>query len=360
MSRPFLALVVLCLACGSSSNPDAAVPLDQATAVDLAMLDSELADAAPSDLSVDDAALPDAASVDSRAFFVGDGGAFADTVRVVAANLSTGNNQDYNGGEGIRILRGVHADVVLLQEFRYLSNSTTDLRAFVDSAVGTEFNYVRGASTEQIPNGVLSRFPVLSSGEWTDPQVSNRAFLWAQLDVPGPRDLWVVSLHLLTSNAGARDAEAHALLPLLQQNVPAGDFLIVGGDLNTSVRAEPCIATLSALVVSNTPWPSDNFGNGNTNGPRTRPHDWLLASANLIPLEVPVVIGASGYTSGLVVDTRVYSPIAEIAPALTGDSGANGMQHMAVLRDFVIAANGSTTDMASVVDLASADLQFHD
>jgi hypothetical protein len=46
------------------------------------------------------------------------------------------------------------------------------------------------------------------------------------------------------------------------------------------------------------------------------------------------VIGQSTYADGIVFDSRVYDPLAEVAPVLFGDSGAVNMQHMAVARDF--------------------------
>ncbi len=49
-----------------------------------------------------------------------------------------------------------------------------------------------------------------------------------------------------------------------------------------------------------------------------------------------MIIGGSTFTNGLVVDTRVYTPISEIAPAMAADSGANQMQHMAVVKDFLL------------------------
>ena len=49
-----------------------------------------------------------------------------------------------------------------------------------------------------------------------------------------------------------------------------------------------------------------------------------------------MAIGAAQFANGLVVDTRVYTPLADLAPALATDSGATGMQHMAVVRDFLL------------------------
>src|SRR5689334_16517688 len=52
-------------------------------------------------------------------------------VRVMAGNLTSGNNQSYDPGEGIRIFQGTHPDVALVQEFNYGTNSATDIRHFV-------------------------------------------------------------------------------------------------------------------------------------------------------------------------------------------------------------------------------------
>jgi hypothetical protein len=51
-----------------------------------------------------------------------------------------------------------------------------------------------------------------------------------------------------------------------------------------------------------------------------------------------VVIGAASFAPGLVFDSRVYTPLSDVAPVVVGDSGASGMQHMAVIRDFALPA----------------------
>ena len=265
----------------------------------------------------------------------GEGGGLTGTrMRLVAANLSTGNNQSYDPGEGLRILQGIHGDVVMMQEMNYGANSAAELQGIVTTFCGAECTYTRG--TGEIPNAVVSRYPILNAGTWTDADVTNRDFVWARLDVPGPVDLWVISVHLLTTSAGDRDDEAAQLVALIDANVPAGDFVVLGGDFNTATTAEQALTTFGERLSVAPPYPADGDGNANTNGPRTRPHDWVLPSAELRAREVPVVIGASHFDAGLVVDTRVYSPIADLAPALAGDSGANGMQHMAVLKDFLL------------------------
>jgi hypothetical protein len=106
--------------------------------------------------------------------------------------------------------------------------------------------------------------------------------------------------------------------------------------LNTDTRGESAIVTLAARLVTSSPYPADANINSNTNVPRNRPYDWLLPSSGFAMRETPVVIGSAMFARGLVVDTRIYTPLADIAPAQIGDSAALGMQHMAVVRDFLL------------------------
>ncbi|MEW5743771.1 MAG: endonuclease/exonuclease/phosphatase family protein [Myxococcota bacterium] len=256
-------------------------------------------------------------------------------MRAIAANLTSGNLQSWDPGHGLRILQGLQPDVVLIQEFNYGANSASDFRAFVDQACGTGCSYVRGA-TGSIPNGVISRWPIVASGDWADPRVGNRAFTWARIDVPGPRDLWAVSLHLLTSSAGERNLEAQALVQQLDANVPATALLLIGGDLNTDTRTESCVTTLGQRAVTAAPHPVDQAGAEGTNASRAKPYDWVLASRCLQKSQAAVAIGSQAFTAGLVFDSREYVPLTEVPPILASDSAAPQMQHMAVVKDFTV------------------------
>ena len=256
-------------------------------------------------------------------------------VRLMAANISSGNNQSYDPGNGTRIFQGLQPDVVMIQEFNYGSNSAADIRSFVNTAFGSSFSYYREGGA-QIPNGVISRYPIIASGEWDDTQVSNRDFAWARIDIPGSKDLWVVSVHLLTSSSGVRNTEAGNLVKFIQANVPAGDFLAIGGDFNSDSRSEALFSTFSSVVSTASPYPADKNGNVNTNASRSKPYDPVLVSSNLRTYQTATVVGASSFSGGLVVDTRAYSPLSEISPAQSGDSGSTNMQHMAIVKDFLI------------------------
>jgi endonuclease/exonuclease/phosphatase family metal-dependent hydrolase len=265
-----------------------------------------------------------------------DGGSTGPTlIRLMGANITSGNGQSYDPGEGIRIFQGTHPDVAMIQEFNYGNNSATDIRSFVDTAFGPSFSYYRETGM-QIPNGIISRWPIIQSGDWVDTQVSNRAFAWARIDVPGPKDLWVVSVHLLTSGSSVRNTEATNLSTFIKANVPAGDYLAIGGDFNSDTRSEALFTAFSSVVTTSGPYPADRNGNTNTNATRAKPYDHVLVDSDLRAYQTATVIGASSFSAGMVADTRVYSPISEISPAKSTDSGATNMQHMAIVKDFAV------------------------
>lgn len=343
--------ILISTACSRAAGPDAAVP---------DVLDAEvLADgSAPADAGIDDAALdaavprdagfaPDAAARDAEATDarlvidagegcpppLGEGVPFR--LRAVAANLTSGNAQSWDPGEGLRILKGLRPDVVLMQEMNYGDESPAAFDAMVQDTFSEEFAWARGLGG-QIPNGVISRWPILASGDWPDPEVGNRAFTWAHIDLPGARELWAVSVHLLTSRASDRNAEGRALLAALEANVPEGDFILVGGDFNTGSHTEGVYDILGARLESDPPYPADAEGNTNTNGGRTSPYDAVLASPCLLASQVAVEIGAQQFPAGLVFDSRSFTPLEDVSPVLQSDSDAPQMQHMAVVRDFSI------------------------
>jgi hypothetical protein len=82
--------------------------------------------------------------------------------------------------------------------------------------------------------------------------------------------------------------------------------------------------------------PDDGKGRTGTNSKRSKPYDRLLADADLEKFSAPVRIGAREFARGLVFDTRVYRPLSDVQPAQPGDSTAPNMQHMPVIRDFLV------------------------
>jgi len=257
-------------------------------------------------------------------------------IRLVASNLSSGARQSYDPGHGARILRGLKPDIVLIQEFNFGDNSEPAVRGFVTANFGADFVFFRETpGPGKIPNGVISRFPILASGIWDDQAVSNREFVFARIDIPGDRDLWVVSLHFLT-NDRKRPGQARALAGFIERNVPAAAYLVIGGDLNTDNMREQAFVRLSSVVEIPAALAADGSGKTGTNRDRGKPYDQLLADRDLHPLRTPVVIGTNRFENGLVFDSRVFTPLSDVAPVERGDSAAQNMQHMAVVRDFLV------------------------
>lgn len=262
----------------------------------------------------------------------------------MAANLN-GNSQTYEPF-ALRIFQGLQPDIVCLQEFNYGNNTPADFRAMVDTAFGTNFVYYREPYTNHgdIPNGVISRHPIRNSGYWPDPQVGNRGFAWAQIDVPGSNDLYVVSIHLLTTSSAARGAEAANLKTLIHANFPTNAWIIVAGDLNPDSRTETPAMTTFKSYLSDDPIPADNEGNFDTSMNRNAPRDYVLPSFSFTNLQVATVLPSHSFPNGLVFDSRVYTPLSDVPPVLLADSG--NAQHMAVIKDFSVPIAGAATNHA--------------
>src|SRR5437899_692810 len=126
------------------------------------------------------------------------------TVRVMASNLTSGNNQRYEQ-PGLEILQGLKPDIVAMQEFNVSNqfgiNTTAALSNMVATTFGANFAFFRETGYN-LPNGIISRYPILNSGSWTDSDtgVNDRGFAWARIDLPGTNELYVVSVHLKAGN----------------------------------------------------------------------------------------------------------------------------------------------------------------
>ena len=252
----------------------------------------------------------------------------------MAANLN-GNAQTYQPF-ALRIFQGLKPDVVAIQEFNYNNNTPADFRSMVDAAFGTNFVYYRELNSGySIPNGIISRYPIVNSGSWADAEQSqpNRGFAWAQIDLPGTNDLYLVSVHLLTSSATARNNEAVALKNLIQSNFPAGAWIVVAGDFNTDSRTESAMTALETFLSDN-PIPADNNGNSDTSENRNHPHDYVLPSFALTNIETASVFPSHSFPNGLVFDSTVYTPLTDVSPVQFGDS--TNAQHMGVIKDFLV------------------------
>ena len=245
------------------------------------------------------------------------------TLRVMAANLN-GNIQSYQDF-ALRIFQGLKPDVVAINEWNYGSKTPADFRTMLNTAFGQEYTYFRETGYN-IPNGIISRWPIVASGSWDDPQVGDRGFAWARLDIPGPDDLYVVCVHLHSSGgSSSRNTEAGVIKTHIQAEFPAGAYVVVAGDFNLDNRSEPALSTFKTFLKDE-PIPTDQSGDPDTNNSRAKPYDLVLTSDTLRTNFVPVKIGSQSFATGLVFDSRVFTPLSAVAPVQSADSGQ--AQHM--------------------------------
>ena len=269
-------------------------------------------------------------------------------IRIVAGNITSGNKQSYDQGEGIRIFQALKPDIALVQEMNYKNNSASDYKNFAQLLVGTNY-YAVDSSDYQIPNGVVSRYPITSHGYWVDPNISNRALLWAVVDIPGDKDIFAISVHLHTSPASHQTEAALVIvdeIAKLKSANPDKYYYVVGGDFNGETAVSSSGFGKNNTFYVSGPHPVDDNGDEETNANRNKHYDYVLADYPLHGFQVPTVFYSSedpaktkSYENGLVFDTRLYtqSVLDEyFSPAHTSDSSASQMQHMAVVKDFLI------------------------
>lgn len=252
-------------------------------------------------------------------------------VTIMSANITSGRYSAYEG-PGIRIFQGLEPDIVLVQEFNYEYGTLRDL---VDEAFGPTFSYSVEPGDDNIPNGVISRYPIIDSGQWADSSVPDRDFAWAVIDIPGAIDLQVVSVHLKSSSssAGQRNDQANDIRSYVASQFDASQYIAVGGDLNVYHDGEGAVNTFRTFLDVDSHIPTDPYGNENTNEPRSKPYDWLMPNHLLDDQHVPLEVGTRTFTHGLVFDSEAYpSPLP--LPIYYGDSHVEGMQHMSVMKAY--------------------------
>ena len=230
-----------------------------------------------------------------------------------------------------------------MQEFNVGNNSTATIRGMIDTTFGTNFSYFR-ESGYSIPNGIISRYPIVTNGSYDTPDLPDRGYAWAQIHLPGTNDLYIVSVHLKASSGSAnetrRATEANEITAFIQSqtNWPANAWIIVAGDMNLYSDTEPAITTFKTYL-SDFPVPVDNNGSIGTNAGRGTRYDRVLPSFSMTNALTPVVLPSHTFPNGLVFDSRVYTPLTDVPPVQAGDSGDSNMQHMGVVKDFLITIN---------------------
>lgn len=250
------------------------------------------------------------------------------SITIASANLSDNTSQAYEE-PGIRILQALKPDIIGIQEFNYRTGNSQDL---VRKLFGPAYSFAREKGGARLPNGIISRYPILASGQWEDPYVQNRSFAWATVQIPGPKPLHVVSVHLVQNRANRRAPEARHLLQLIRAAFPPDDYVVLCGDLNIRTRGTDALAELTAWFVDD-PQPADQEGNPNTNFTRSRPYDVVLPNPALAKFHAPTTLGGQEFPDGLVFDTRLWNPP---PPPAEWEDTARDMQHLPVMKTFRI------------------------
>lgn len=283
-------------------------------------------------------------------------------IRFMAANITSGKNQDYNDHKGIRIIQAFKPDIILMQEFNYASGA----RKLVDEVCGTDCSYA--TTKHSIPNAIVSRYPIIEHGAWQSNVSGSRNWDWAVIDIPGDRDLLAVSLHLHSSK---NPKEISPLKQKIEEKQKEGNYyIVIGGDFNTKSRGGVRSTFGSLLSVGKDnpnahahdgidkvcdggEFPVDQNGNSCTSGERDDPYDWVLFDKTLNGYEIPIQVGEHEYLHGHIVDSRVYNELGElgdIPPVEASDSDLcegdpwcdnnkgtrTNMQHQAVIRDILL------------------------
>ena len=269
-------------------------------------------------------------------------------LRIVAGNITSGNKQSYDQGHGIRIFQALKPDIALVQEMNYGNNSASDYKSFAQQIVGTNY-YAVEDSKYNIPNGIVSKYPITETGSWDDPNLSDRELKWAVIDIPGERDIFAVSVHLHTSPASDQTKAALVIvdeIAKIKSSKPDKYYYVVGGDFNGPTAVSSSGFGKNSTFYVSAPHPVDENGDEETNANRNKHYDYVLADYPLHEFQVPTVFYSSkdptktkSYENGLVFDTRLYSQSVldeYFSPAKTSDSSASSMQHMAVVKDFLI------------------------
>lgn len=281
--------------------------------------------------------------------------ALADTeIKVMVANTTSGDIQSYDPrpgmdpdglSPGIRFFLGLKPDVVLINEFNFGNNSPAAIAEFMAKSFPKGFHVYREDGGHAIPNGVISRWPLMKTGSLVDKRIQNRGIAWAQIDIPGPRKLWVYSAHLSHKDENGRSAAAQIMMDHAGANVPDGDYFVFGGDFNTRTREERALQLLRK-VATDQHVPKDSDGSPFTNMGRSHPYDILMPSPNLnahhrcveflLKDTEPRVEGENVFSDGLVFDPRTFKLLDRVAPVERADGTAEQLQHFPIMSRFVV------------------------
>lgn len=259
-------------------------------------------------------------------------------LRIMAANATSGSDQLYEA-PGMNMLYAMDPDIIIIQEF---AGSAEEVVQNLEEHFHTKYSYHKGKG--RIGNGIIVKGENKIKNTYTHPSIistlRDRYYEAAIVDIPGDKDLLVVSLHLYTKASEDQVSQIDEypdVAKFIHSILNEGDYYVaVGGDFNSSTNYYVNYYWNSMLATDIT-YPRDQNGNFKTNASRRRHYDWILVDKKFQEFSVPTQIGSQTFPNGYVLDSRVHSPLSEISPVEYDDSDAPNMQHMPVIRDFMIA-----------------------
>jgi len=263
----------------------------------------------------------------------------AETVKILTANLGD-IVQDYPETEATRIFQGLEPDIACLQEF-----NPDNPYSFVDNAFGTD--YYLYVEPRYHPNAIVSKWSFQTYGFWDCPEVSDREFAWAVVNVPGTKKLQVVSCHLKSGTGSedvqTRENQANELKSQIQANFDDNQYIVIGGDLNTQYRSSSPISIFQSYLTTSDGTPADRNGDSDTNEIRTYNYDWIIPNDELGDTVTTLFVGSYSYGGGIVFDSHVFTPLSEVSPVQYGDTHASAMDHEPVMKAYNIPTGGAPT-----------------
>jgi hypothetical protein len=276
----------------------------------------------------------------------------ADELRVMSWNVSKLTTKA--GIETVRIIQGLQPDVACIQEWYVDYPADYDFSGWVSAAFGPEFVYHRASSGYQ-PNGIVSRWNILSSGSWPDLQRANYYHDWAVIDLPGDTNLQVVSVHLHSSDEGIRIEQIKDVIDYIEANFSNSHYVMINGDFNTANRTSQPIPTLlnsanwsgSCWVTTSDGTPVDQVGgDDDTNLVRTSNYDWLIPNLLLGNSIMDLDLGEDSgvYAGGIVFDSRVFMPLSAVAPIQYGDTANGDQDHCPIMKSYDVLPAASLVD----------------
>ena len=277
------------------------------------------------------------------------------------------NTTDYLYGEpqkyhepGMNMFYAMDPDIIIIQE---LGESATKVVNALEEHFKTKYNIHVGEG--RIGNGIITKGDLPIKEVFSEASaiktINDRKYEAAIVDIPGDKDLLVVSLHL---SHKYNSEEYIPVANFVRSILAKGNYYVaLGGDTNATSRSY-ITNNWESILATGEPYPTDQRGRKGTNKARKEQYDWVLVDHEFQRFAVPTEVASASYAGGFILDSicfdsyncnnrdlymnddcsysytadekKAKTVIPELSPVRYGDSRVCGMQHMPVIRDFLI------------------------